>query len=257
MEGASPRMRGKAKNRCRSCPLTRITPAYAGKSLALASLMLCHRDHPRVCGEKNACWGVPQTPLGSPPRMRGKEACQRPRHRPGGITPAYAGKSTTAGRGRMPFRDHPRVCGEKFNGMTDDELQEGSPPRMRGKVRRSKCIILCYGITPAYAGKRKNTTFKMDGGRDHPRVCGEKPFMVWLWVSMLGSPPRMRGKVYKVILECSGPGITPAYAGKSFLPSILLCRNRDHPRVCGEKSTPPGTRMRAPGSPPRMRGKVP
>ena len=30
--GSPPRVRGKAKNRCRSCPLTRITPAYAGKS---------------------------------------------------------------------------------------------------------------------------------------------------------------------------------------------------------------------------------
>ena len=32
---------------------TRITPAYAGKSVLLYSLTRFSRDHPRLCGEKN------------------------------------------------------------------------------------------------------------------------------------------------------------------------------------------------------------
>ena len=52
VEGSPPRMRGKVlKNRVKSGQ-PRITPAYAGKSVALG----CHGppppDHPRVCGEK-------------------------------------------------------------------------------------------------------------------------------------------------------------------------------------------------------------
>lgn len=50
------------------------------------------------------------------------------------VSPAYAGKSAFGLLSSAESGDHPRVCGEKFNGMTDDELQEGSPPRMRGKV---------------------------------------------------------------------------------------------------------------------------
>ena len=87
-----PRMRGKAKNRCRSCPLTRITPACAGKRLVRLTKKPLPGDHPRVCGEKfcnsSSVWSL----TGSPPRMRGKGGgLPRPRFG-GGITPAYAGK---------------------------------------------------------------------------------------------------------------------------------------------------------------------
>ena len=49
--------------------------------------------------------------------------------------------------------------------------------------------------------------------------------------------------------------ITPAYAGKSPNPSLILVVIGDHPRLCGEK---PGSLLimsNAPGSPPPMRGK--
>ena len=50
--------------------------------------------------------------------------------------------------------------------------------------------------------------------------------------------------------------ITPAYAGKSILATDWVFRCRDHPRICGEKSskgTWPSVDM---GSPPHMRGKA-
>ena len=52
---------------------------------------------------------------------------------------------------------------------------------------------------------------------------------------LLGSPPRMRGKVE--ILEANKPymGITPAYAGKRGLLGLFDPHEWDHPRVCGEK----------------------
>ena len=49
------------------------------------------------------------------------------------ITPAYAGKSSSAAPRWTLARDHPRVCGEK----------EGA----------NKTHIAEYWITPAYAGK--------------------------------------------------------------------------------------------------------
>ena len=71
-EGSPPRMRGKDLIDALVRRDLGITPACAGKSINLAVVVGDIWDHPRVCGEKNACWGVPQTPLGSPPRMRGK-----------------------------------------------------------------------------------------------------------------------------------------------------------------------------------------
>ena len=72
---------------------------------------------------------------------------------------------------------------------------------------------------------------------------------------MYGSPPHVRGKETRQAGRLRAPGITPAYAEKSYTRLVLLRPMWDHPRVCGEKTflEPKGqTRL---GSPPRMRGK--
>ena len=72
----------------------------------------------------------------------------------------------------------------------------------------------------------------------------------------IGSPPRMRGKALVLVLAIVNQRITPAYAGKRLKVWKRCSHDRDHPRVCGEKSgTEDGTEPE-PGSPPRMRGKV-
>ena len=91
-QGSPPHMRGK------ECPFlppnlsTRITPAHAGKSCRAAAASTRGRDHPRTCGEKRSPGYRGETPVGSPPHMRGKDSlrlCQPPGSR---ITPAHAGK---------------------------------------------------------------------------------------------------------------------------------------------------------------------
>ena len=152
----------------------RITPAYAGKSLARRCVVPRSRDHPRVCGEKLPSVHIPVCRLGSPPRMRGKVFLGAVVGRAGGITPAYAGKSTRLLIQQLSLRDHPRVCGEKDMAHLDATSGAGSPPRMRGKAVLQDLSAGFDGITPAYAGKRRNWEEKMSNTRDHPRVCGEK-----------------------------------------------------------------------------------
>ena len=149
-----PRVRGKAKNRCRSCPLTRITPACAGKRRSYIRTTALLRDHPRVCGEK--FWALVRAvmALGSPPRMRGKDVYTVLKINPSGITPAYAGKRQSWTSATWLQRDHPRVCGEKFPTSSLWQTVPGSPPRVRGKVISSLQCDFLSGITPAYAGKR-------------------------------------------------------------------------------------------------------
>ena len=50
--GSPPRVRGKAGPAAIVNGVGGITPAYAGKSLALPEIETKTRDHPRVCGEK-------------------------------------------------------------------------------------------------------------------------------------------------------------------------------------------------------------
>ena len=72
--GSPPRMRGKAKNTIIWIPACRITPAHAGKSISDDVLNGVKQDHPRACGEKSSSWPPVSLKIGSPPRMRGKDA---------------------------------------------------------------------------------------------------------------------------------------------------------------------------------------
>ena len=65
----------------------------------------------------------------------------------------------------------------------------------------------------------------------------------------------MRGKDIKQAFFDLLNGITPAYAGKSFIIDCPLQAGRDHPRLCGEKHRGISDLDKAMGSPPPMRGK--
>ena len=127
---------------------------------------------------------------------------------------------------------------------------------MRGKVVLLSYDFVLPGITPAYAGKRKIPQIVASKCRDHPRLCGEKSSGIVTSVPPLGSPPPMRGKVFKscCIILCSR--ITPAYAGKSAQVRQCQGSSRDHPRLCGEKTLNRKGQTRNLGSPPPMRGKA-
>ena len=212
-----------------------ITPAYAGKSRYRSLCAAACRDHPRVCGEKISFFFTGCSPKGSPPRMRGKAEEQRRRCDVQRITPAYAGKSHSGLYGSTNEKDHPRVCGEKQFKSLNQNQQQGSPPRMRGKGRRKQILLEFSGITPACAGKSGPISASGRAIRDHPRVCGEKALHDGGILPAQGSPPRVRGKVVVSRNLCLLSGITPACAGKSELQALVLSGQRDHPRVCGEK----------------------
>ena len=151
------------------------------------------------------------------------------------ITPAYAGKSLLHRNNQDQNEDHPRLCGEKATMRRFSCTLSGSPPPMRGKVLLYVVLQIWDRITPAYAGKSLS---KLKGSLkrgDHPRLCGEKWFCCHMTLCFLGSPPPMRGKVFKscCIILCSR--ITPAYAGKSRKWTEIQLHTWDHPRLCGEK----------------------
>ena len=87
-------------------------------------------------------------------------------------------------------------------------------------------------------------------------MCGEKMMKAGSNCAMLGSPPRMRGKVE---IDRENPRverITPACAGKSGSLRFSTARCRDHPRMCGEKLLVLPLVGWLLGSPPHVRGKA-
>ena len=126
---------------------------------------------------------------------------------------------------------------------------------MRGKERASADVNLWNGITPACAGKSFSSFCAAFFSSDHPRVCGEKPFLIDAFKVCWGSPPRVRGKAHLGNTPLLTSGITPAYAGKRAGSSGNYSTAGDHPRVCGEKLRGYAKIWNEWGSPPRMRGK--
>ena len=151
--GSPPHVRGKAKGDEFGLGQTRITPAYAGKSLRWLRWSHTWWDHPRTCGEKVLSVLTMAAALGSPPHMRGKEIAVPGLVHSVRITPAYAGKRRSRCRQSSTRRDHPRMCGEKSSHTGELSLPLGSPPHVRGKDLIPALCCVVPGITPACAGK--------------------------------------------------------------------------------------------------------
>ena len=132
----------------------------------------------------------------------------------------------------------------------------GSPPHMRGKVISRRGFDSNDGITPAHAGKSSLLHIHSQALRDHPRTCGEKHNTCFYPLSIVGSPPHMRGKVGYFACRSSSGGITPAHAGKRSFIFKKFCKAGDHPCTCGEKLSSLEISQPEFGSPPHMRGKA-
>ena len=146
------------------------------------------------------------------------------------------------------------MCGEKFDIYPAERRDQGSPPRVRGKVCEVSLWTAHRRITPACAGKSNGEPEVVRLGWDHPRVCGEKACTSHDRRLFPGSPPRVRGKERSSGLAVLKHGITPACAGKRTFSPTTQAGRRDHPRVCGEKHLRNFKWTLVLGSPPRVRG---
>ena len=214
LHGSPPHGRGKVPLQKEGLDADRITPAWAGKRAVKHFIQQRHRDHPRMGGEKKAERRSFCNSGGSPPHGRGKVISSCELNIWVGITPAWAGKSRHRRRQQDWPRDHPRVGGEKGKLTQGTWERTGSPPRGRGKASFSGNSRPGVGITPAWAGKRRQLWRLSMSWQDHPRVGGEKKWWIRRAWSTLGSPPRGRGKVKANPIGLVVSGITPAWAGK-------------------------------------------
>ena len=112
----------------------------------------------------------------------------------------------------------------------------GSPPRVREKpveIVRIKDVIR---ITPASAGKTDVSVSLINSSGDHPRECGKNLSYYSVGSYQIGSPPRVREKLWYGGKQWIRYRITPASAGKTLMERRLIDLT--------------------PGSPPRVREKL-
>ena len=182
--------------------------------LGLLNSPASNADHPRVCGEHRLDFAQFRRHWGITPAYAGNTRQKRDGERASGITPAYDAGSTTAQTRTQNVRwDHPRVCGEHYDGEDVLILDEGSPrvcgehgvsggfhfnaigssPPMRGARFARVTSAKWLGIIPAYAGSTFSASTIVAELWDHPRVCGEHNRPHPRSTLITGSSPHMRG----------------------------------------------------------------
>ena len=253
--GSSPRGRGKLLVGVGGRLRPRLIPAWAGKTMTAIEARACSGAHPRVGGENVggplAVFGVP----GSSPRGRGKRERSGLLARPGGLIPAWAGKTPAGSRSGSACRAHPRVGGENPARPASTTARQGSSPRGRGKPADSPEAPEAPGLIPAWAGKTMTRPRFLRGAAAHPRVGGENLGEQTYNAIKAGSSPRGRGKPSSRSPRRTRSGLIPAWAGKTAPRSTCQAASSAHPRVGGENFDRAMTRSSAPGSSPRGRGK--
>ena len=212
--------------------------------------------HPHVCGENCLHASVRLQIGGSPPRVWGKLAGATSRTDPRWFTPTCVGKTRRQPYSHFEAMVHPHVCGENGLARTFSTVYQGSPPRVWGKPSRPCGSSRSYRFTPTCVGKTCAIVTKECLVSVHPHVCGENLNELDSGHAIVGSPPRVWGKLGLRVVWIPAIRFTPTCVGKTCQcigkqPDLAV-----HPHVCGENLTSFASHSSASGSPPRVWGKL-
>ena len=233
----------------------RIIPAHAGQTLGCFLVIIYSTDHPRACGANHGGRQAYVIDYGSSPRMRGKRRGGRLHAVGGRIIPAHAGQTRWGGRVHRQKTDHPRACGANAEAIAQAAAEDGSSPRMRGKLVGMVVFPRPKRIIPAHAGQTLRKACFRGGLTDHPRACGANEIRHLNDTIRNGSSPRMRGKRISPQFCIPYVRIIPAHAGQTQRGPRHCAYRTDHPRACGANQFFCFGESVGNGSSPRMRGK--
>ena len=149
---------------------------------------------------------------------------------------------------------HPRVCGERRFLPVRGSTISGSSPRVRGTRLHAHPVRGQRRFIPACAGNAWSPPTAAVSRSVHPRVCGERHFVVAPCQAGSGSSPRVRGTRELQSHYPRYERFIPACAGNA--PRFRRFRERQsvHPRVCGERIVRAQIEGYRAGSSPRVRG---
>ena len=152
---------------------------------------------------------------GSSPRVWGKETLTQKTVFNQRIIPTGVGKSGSRSELSVGNADHPHGCGEKDNIPKITKRGCGSSPRVWGKVKEHLSCQKSFRIIPTGVGKSQNRRIPLYRRPDHPHGCGEKKDNIVAPIKILGSSPRVWGKVSAPSYETAYEWIIPTGVGKS------------------------------------------
>ena len=131
-----------------------ITSACAEQTRSCNTPRPRYRDHLRVCGADTYANAEQAERAGSPPRVRSRRWCRVRGRATGGITSACAEQTAPSTGTKRTCRDHLRVCGADNVCDGHSSAQDGSPPRVRSRLRGSGNVHAQHGSPPRVRSRR-------------------------------------------------------------------------------------------------------
>ena len=252
--GSSPHTRGTRYCTNNECETFRFIPAYAGNEQTVRVARLTWPVHPRIRGERSQRAPRTLATSGSSPHTRGTIPAPPPPSTRSRFIPAYAGNAPFGGSSTGEKAVHPRIRGERTGGQTALPSIIGSSPHTRGTPHPDAKCRPPLRFIPAYAG---NATTRLPVSRPrsvHPRIRGERQFVMTPVSTSIGSSPHTRGTLSSSRQSSHHCRFIPAYAGNARRTPSLRRRATVHPRIRGERGNRARSLCSDCGSSPHTRG---
>ena len=234
--GSPPCVRGRELLQLAQPTGQRFTPVRTGKSHGTAARLSSLPVHPRAYGEEIPVGLAVGDDAGSPPCVRGRGMQRSPSMSRTRFTPVRTGKSCRFASTSAPPSVHPRAYGEEAGCGCSSCRAGGSPPCVRGRGRGSMESGAGLRFTPVRTGKRNRMPHSPRCRPVHPRAYGEEHNASRRSTSDAGSPPCVRGRVIRVLLQPWLFRFTPVRTGKRQWPATTAGRRAVHPRAYGEET---------------------
>ena len=132
-------------------------------------------------------------------------------------------------------KDHPHAYGDKMKKKTSQRKSRGSSPRVWGQGTYFILLNTHLGIIPTRMGTSNLGYFAALLVWDHPHAYGDKTSMQKVWVSTLGSSPRVWGQGKSGNDRFSAGRIIPTRMGTRSDSGYGTNITEDHPHAYGDK----------------------
>ena len=209
-----------------------------GKTASTYSNPLDSEVHPHACGEniwyRGRCSGL----FGPPPRVWGKLCFLFMVLISYRSTPTRVGKTEPEQRIIKPLTVHPHACGENRRRRAHSAMPIGPPPRVWGKLHNKLYARRHIRSTPTRVGKTNGRAKCRATTKVHPHACGENPKKVQCYATCVGPPPRVWGKLQRVVIFMRPLRSTPTRVGKTIHSAVSNSDPTVHPHACGENDAP-------------------
>ena len=128
---------------------------------------------------------------------------------------------------------HPRRCGADRCCVRYNSRLIGSSPQVRGRSINTRPLRKLRGLIPAGAGQIRCDACWLHSCTAHPRGCGADADHFFQSAGIVGSSPRVRGRLGSTAAGLPARRLIPAGAGQISQTTARRLGGWAHPRGCG------------------------